>query len=72
MAPDNMAVALPEAALGRSRGEPFADRDTARPRGVRTTSGTQRLAAWQAAVVLYQPHHRGTDSARVQRQVGEP
>jgi tetratricopeptide (TPR) repeat protein len=32
-------------------------------------SRQQAMAAWQAAAVLYQAHHRGTDSARVQRQL---
>jgi DNA-binding SARP family transcriptional activator/tetratricopeptide (TPR) repeat protein len=29
----------------------------------------QAMAAWRAAIVLYQAHHRGTDSDRVQRQL---
>jgi tetratricopeptide (TPR) repeat protein len=32
-------------------------------------SGEQAAAAWQAAMVRYQAHHRGTDSDRVQQQL---
>jgi DNA-binding SARP family transcriptional activator len=73
IAPDNEAVVLSEEALGLWRGEPFAGPDAPWLRGVRATLGKQLDAELgvepAAAVARYQAHHRGTDSARVQRQL---
>jgi DNA-binding SARP family transcriptional activator len=69
IAPDNEAVVLSEEALGLWRGAPFAGPDTPWLRGVRATLGKQLDAEPAPAVVRCQAHHRGTDRARVQRQL---